>query len=659
VKSRRFRIIAANVLAILSVVVSMAAPIATEVATAARAGSPACPVGPVFFGRAECIGYFSGRDVYVNGVGVEIDNVIDNGNASLMNVTNVNNFVSTMRALLYGSNYNDSFGAAFIIDTMLNRQGSSFGGSRNTGIAYAKSNFATWEDRVRYYDAQGRVNWNQLIAFNAPFQNSGRSLRVISDDIFYRKQTDETQRTIVFTNPNGTKFEIKKNCGNLVGTPTPLVPPPAYNLDPDINVSINNGATEGDVAQVGDSIRFTYQVENAASVNSDGTTTCTIYGGTYTGYHPIPDPEDTTSNGGYVPPGTGCPRVFNRNSTTTLATETITATTANRTICRTLVINPYAFGKGPKAIEVCVMVAAQPYVKVFGGDVSVGNGMESNGCTPNNTAALNSWNKGGPGFVGAGSQFATMALDTIKDFGSAQGAITGNIAGRADNLAFANTLGDVFGGQFGSLPCIPDYFAQANNPEIVGNTVNLSPYTDRTRALQVNGNATISGNVNPGNRFILYVDGDAYINGNITFPGNWSYDRTPMFQIIAKGNIYIDKSVTRIDGAFIAQQTNAGTKGNIYTCATSTGPYTNTQLYSNCATQLRINGLFSASQVYLGRTANSISDSVAGETVAGSRAAEVFNYNPAMWIAQPRPGTTTSNSKVGNYDAITSLAPVL
>lgn len=655
---RHFRLIAAHSLAVLSVIVSMAAPIATEVASAARAGSPACPVGPVFFGRAECIGYFSGKDVYSNGI--EVDNVIDNNGASLMGVTNVDNFISTMRNLLYSSNYNDAFGAAFIIDTMLNRQGSSFGGARNNGISYAKSNFGTWETRVRDYNTAGRVNWNQLIAFNAPFQNSGRSLQVWNDDIFYRKQTDETQRTIVFTNPNGTKFEIKKNCGNLVGTPTPLVASAAYNLDPDIGVSINNGATEGDVAQVGDTIRFTYQVENSAATNSDGTTTCTIYGGTYTGYHPIPDPEDTTSNGGYVPPPTGCPRVFTRNTTTTLATETITATTANRTICRTLVINPYAVGKGPKTIEVCVMIAAQPYVKVFGGDVSVGNGMETNTCAPNATAALNSWNRGASrAFAGAGTQFATMALDTIKDFASAQGNIIGNIGGRADNLAFANTLGDTYGGALGSLPCIPDYFAQANNPEVVGGTVNLSSFTDRTRSIRVNGNATISGNVNPGNRFILYVDGDAYINGNITYPGNWEYTRTPMFQLIVKGNIYVDNNVSRVDGAYIAQPTATNTKGNIYTCAPGFSTYANSQLFTNCATQLRINGLLSASQVYLGRTFGSISEAPAGETAGNSRAGEVINYNPAMWIAQPLPGTTTSNAKVGNYDAITSLPPVL
>ena len=209
---KRKIILAVHGMLVLAIV---AAPfLAVPQVEAARAGSPACPPGRVLFGREQCIGYFTVRDVYGSN-GIDIDSVIDNGGNSLMGVTNVTNFISTLRALLYGSNYNDSFGAAFLIATMMGRNGSSFSGSRNTGIAWAKTNFASWQERVQYYQSQGRVNWNQLINFNAPFQNSGRSRIIMSDDIFYMTQTDETQRTIVFTNPNGTKFEIKKNCGNL------------------------------------------------------------------------------------------------------------------------------------------------------------------------------------------------------------------------------------------------------------------------------------------------------------------------------------------------------------------------------------------------------------------------------------------------------------
>lgn len=634
--------------------------LAVNTVHAARAGSPSCPPGRVLFGREQCIGYFSGRDVYGSG-GIDIDSVINNGGNSLMGVTNATNFISTLRTLLYGSNYDDSFGSAFIIATMMGRSGSSFGGSRNTGIAWAKSNFATWEARVRYYDSQGRANWNQLINFNAPFQNSGRSRIIISDDIFYMKQSDETQRTIVFTNPNGTKFEIKKNCGNLVGTPTPLVPLPAYELSPDIGVSINNGTKTGDVVQVGDTVRFTYAVENDSSTNSDGSTQCRIYGNAFNGYVPTPPPgsEHLSSSGGYIAPATGCPRVFNRNTTTTLATENITITTANQTICRTLWINPYAAGQAHRANEVCLIVAAQPYVKVFGGDVSAGNGIiagAGNNCTPNANASITSWNKGSATFAGAGTQFAALALGTIEEFASGQNT-TGAVL--PSGLTFANSPvdPDSYGGEVGSLPCIPDYYTlkPASTMPVSSNVSNMG-----TGAYEGSGTVTLDGgNVNPSERMTVYVNGNVYINGNITYTPNWSFRNTPLFQLVVRGDIFIDNNVTQLDGVYIAQA-NGAVGGNIYTCAT--GPSVlalNGALYNTCNTKLTVNGLFSAKQIHLMRTSGTISQSTAAESRTSNSAAEVFNYNPSLWIAQPAPGSNTNNTKVGDYDSITSLPPVL
>lgn len=650
---RKATIIVHSFIALTMLLAPLLAPLNAD---AARAGSSHCPTNRVLFSRPQCIGYFSGADVYANG-GIQVDNVIDNGNRSLLNVTNVNNFVSTLRSLLYGGNFNDSFGAAFLIDTMLNRKGTSFT-SRTNGINYAKSNFSTWEERVRYYDAQGRVNWNQLINFNAPFQNSGRSTQVFNDDIFYMKQESETQRTIVFTNPNGTKFEIKKNCGNLVGTPNPLVALPDYELTPDINTTINNGDKTGDVVQVGDTVRFTYSVENDSDANS-GSTTCTIYGGSYTGYHAVPEPEDKANVGGYTPPATGCPRVFNRNTNTTIATENITITTANQSICRTLVINPYAVNKGERAIEVCVYAAAQPYVKVFGGDVSAGNGIISGtgaNCTPNNQSSITAWNKGANTFAGAGTQFAAMALGTIEEFASGQRTTGVNVP---SGLAFANNApnGDDYGGEFGSLPCIPDYYAikPATTQPLPANVSAMG-----TGAYGANGTITLAGGqVNPGERITVYVQGDVYISSNITYTPNWNFRNVPLFQLVVRGNIYVDNNVTQLDGAYIAQP-NGGSGGNIYSCATNASALPlNGALYNTCNTKLTVNGLFSGRQVHLMRTTGTISQSTAGESRAANNAAEVFNFNPSMWIAQPAPGTNTGNTKVGEYDAITSLPPVL
>lgn len=647
----------------LAMVVSMMiGVIAPATVSAARAGSPSCPTGAAntFFGRAECIGYFTGADVYKNGVGIDVDSVIDNGGRALLDVTNVDNFISTMRSLLYGGG-NDAMGAAFLIDTMMKQNGSSFG-TVAKGITFAKNNFDTWEDQVRRYNTNGDVAWNQLVTYNAPFQNSARSKIIKNDDIFYKKLDDETQRTIVFTNSDGTHYRIKKNCGNLVGTPKGLDPLPNYNLTPNVGVTVNGGTTDG-VAQVGDTIKFTYAVSNSTGQASD-TTTCTIYGASYTGYHDQPASPETVNNNGYVPPGTGCPRTFAGNSNVTLATETITASTFNQTICRSLFVNPYKAGAGAKGDETCIVVAAKPYVRVFGGDVSAGNGIStgtSTACTPKESASINTWNNGGTTFTGAGTQFAALALGTIDDFSTAQKAV--NNTSLPSGLAFSNTdNGDDYGGNFGSLPCIPDYYSQAANTTTQSSPLSLSSLG--TGSYKVTGNLTlpggnIAGVINPGNRITVYVDGDVYIGGDIKYSGNWTYDKTPLFELVVQGNIYIAPGVHQLDGAYIAQQ-KSGAKGAIYTCGSAYAPYAiNGTMYNNCNSKLVVNGLFSAYQVYLMRTSGTVSQSTAGESAASSAAAEVFNYNPAMWIAQPAAGTTTTNSDALKYDAITSLPPIL
>lgn len=625
-------------------------------AFAARAGSDRCPTGRTVYGRAECIGYFTGADVYGSS-GIDVDDVIENGTVSLENVDNTDEFVSLMKSLLNGSKgANDQMGAAFIIDLMLGKNGSAFG-TVAKGVAYAKTNIAEWESRVRYYESKGWVKYQKTVAFAAGFQNSARSKIIKNDDIFYIKTTAETKKTIVFTNPDNTHFEIKQDCGNVVGTPKALVdvPDPKYSLYPGVNMEINDGNTEGTVAQLNDKVTFTYTVRNGGET-SDGTSTCNIYGNTYNGYNIPDDPETSGTGVGYG----GCTgRTFTKGATATIFTETFTVSAAQvgKTICRSLVVNPATPAGPPRADGACVVIAQKPYVKVFGGDVATGGGMENAACTPNATASINSWNKEDASYTGAGTQFAVMALGNIDQFATSQAATGVN---KPSGLAFSNTvLNDTYGGSFGSLPCIPDYYGQAANTTAVAGTVNVSSLV--TGAYKSSGNITISGgNANPGNRIVLYVDGDAYISSNITYPGTWTYDKVPLFELVVSGNIYIAPGVTQLDGAYIAQQKN-GAKGGIYTCATAAGPYalTDGAFYTPCKNKLTINGLFSATQVYLMRTFGTISSATANETAASSNAGEVFNYNPTLWIAQPPTGSNTNNSKVGKYDAITSLPPVL
>jgi hypothetical protein len=202
--------------------------------------------------------------------------------------------------------------------------------------------------------------------------------------------------------------------------------------------------------------------------------------------------------------------------------------------------------------------------------------------------------------------------------------------------------------------------ASASSNALAG-TVNVSSLINKP--YYAAANITLSaGNINPNTRPTVYVDGDVYISGDITNTGAWDVSSMPVFQLVARGNIYISPTVKRLDGVFIAQKTSAGTKGIVYTC---TNPAAGLQfnalpldgnLYDMCkAETLVVNGAVVADRLMLLRTKGSLKQSVAGETRASTTVGEVFNYNPSVWIAQP----DYLGGKVDDYDAITSLPPVL
>jgi hypothetical protein len=429
----------------------------------------------------------------------------------------------------------------------------------------------------------------------------------------------------------------------------------AFNLAPNINATINGGAVAGNVAEVGDSVTFTYAVNNTGATGSVNTIACNIYGKVYTGYTAVPSPNDSASDAGYVPPGTGCPRAFPMGNTT-LVSETVTASTGNRSICRALKINP-ATPQGPAAsTEVCVYVTNKPYLRAYGGDVSAGNGFATgtgDTCTANSDGAIVSWNKEAAGsYAGAGTQFAAYALDQIYDFATALGNTGG--AGAGSGLAFANNApsGGVFGGNLGSTACITDFYSAA--PTTAPLTItDLGAAALTTGAYSKTGPVTLGGTLTAAKRLSIYVNGDVIINSNITYPASWTVDDQPLVQIVAKGNIYIDNDVTQLDGVYIAQRNGSG-GGVIYTCANGAAAIATNALAGSCSNKLTVNGSFVAYQVQFLRAAGSLAQGSAAETSASSKAAEVFNYNPAAWMVYP-PGQTNTTE----YDSITSLPPIL
>ncbi|HLZ14529.1 MAG TPA: hypothetical protein VKQ34_00900 [Candidatus Saccharimonadales bacterium] len=458
---------------------------------------------------------------------------------------------------------------------------------------------------------------------------------------------------IYFRDPSGAVvYEIRRPCMNPFGTMNPLsAPPPQYNLTS--NISITQGGTplpNGSYVEAGLPIQFAYSVNNSMAGTAAGIS-CTAKSSNFVGYN-------NSNAAGGTPPGVSCTSTFGPGNTS-LGTENIASAPANTSLCRSLTISPSTPSGGTSFVNDCVFVVSKPYMRTYGGDVSAGNPpCSAPGSVVN--AAIVTWNKEGAGaFAGAGAQYAALAVDRIYDFSTALGNAGG--AAKPDGLAFANTAavsGGVFGGNAGTPSCIPDYYSRmpATTSALSSSNVSLLG----TGTFTATGPITLSGNINPGQRTAIYVNGDVLITGNITFPGIWDVAHLPFFEIIAKGNIYVSSSVTQIDGLYVAQP-NGAAGGVISTCAqpglpatSYIGQLTNGVFNTPCNNQLTVNGAFVATQVQLLRTHGTLNNSVAGELNTSGNQAEVFNYSPALWMAMP-PNQGTSDT----YDSITSLPPIL
>lgn len=293
---------------------------------------------------------------------------------------------------------------------------------------------------------------------------------------------------------------------------------------------------------------------------------------------------------------------------------------------------------------------------------------------------------------GASSQYGALSLGAV-DGDSASGAVKGFYTGGAqaaggakafNYLTFANTSG--WGGNFdGSVRqsnCIADYYSklpasatakttgdQLNSFYNTSGTYNISTVAAGTNYNLVSGPVAIPDGV----KVSLFVNGNVYIGSNITYAGGNNANSIPKFALVVKGSIYIDPSVTRLDGFYIAQPSSVTAAssvntdtGIIWTChPNDQAPFDYTYPATGaCHTNsLVINGAVVAKQVNFLRTkgdissANTSEDTLAGGT-GSSNIAEIINYTPQMFMGGGF-FTTTSNTASGlPIDSIFSLPPV-
>ena len=477
-------------------------------------------------------------------------------------------------------------------------------------------------------------------------------------------------------NPGGAAsatYIIDRDCGNVEKDANALhTPPPLqFTLAPVIQPSVNG--TAGNVAEPGDTLQFTYYVNKSGPDPSSPTTSCNVYQLTQPGYvNPAP-PGGSVNNAGVSCPSTFAPG----SSQPQVDTWQITDAAANTSYCTAMTVSPQN-GNGGTATspETCIIVANKPYSTLSGADASVGGGIATapSVCPENTNGTIASWNAGsGNSYAGAGTQFAAYALAALNGFSTAQGMAGGSST--PTTLTFANTAGTgTWGGELATgAACIPNYYATVTtaNPTAEPQSQLTSLGSLSKGSYTATGNITTGATTIPtGDQLTLYVNGNLYIDGNITYQSPWAtVQDIPKLEVIVQGNIYIAPGVTELDGIYIAQEApdssgalNAAddTGGTIYTCAMDDATYSTTAtdpnfFYPTCDQQLTVNGAFVANNVNLMRAYGTLPDAAPNtDTTAGYEPAEVFNYNPAVWMA---PSTNTGT--VGSDDDITSLPPVL
>jgi len=266
----------------------------------------------------------------------------------------------------------------------------------------------------------------------------------------------------------------------------------------------------------------------------------------------------------------------------------------------------------------CDTVQNRPFFKAYGSGVSAGGAFNPSGTSSCSTVGgeLASWNNdsgtnpipggGGPDY-GASSQFSALSLTDIVGFASAQTAF-----GRSPtDLSFANSGAGVnvstdayspyLGGKFANTQCLTDVVKPTG-----GDTTNVAG----NLILGLGG--TVVNPISPGDNKSIFVTGNVYIKNNITYGSGWTMNNVPSFVLSATGNIYIDPSVTELDGLYIAKPNSGGAGGEIYTCYPGLGPvtaaYISNLFNEGCNNQLAVYGRFEANKVNMMRTYGSIRD---------------------------------------------------
>lgn len=273
--------------------------------------------------------------------------------------------------------------------------------------------------------------------------------------------------------------------------------------------------------------------------------------------------------------------------------------------------NLAVYTSGPAADTRCPRVRNEPYFKVYHSDISAGGAFDK--CTFDGGTLAGYADISDPAGATRGSTTQLSALALLKITGVASAKSPAEIAGSPTKLTFANknvqidasgNESPVLGGQFGGCRTLTNEAPPPSASQYIGSNFALS---GKNGAYKTSGNLTVTGGkLLKNNNASMFVNGDAYISGDITYGNNWKAGTAPSFVLHATGNIYIAPGVRQLAGVFIAQN-------KIYTCADKVNhfkPMSVDKIYTDCNKQLEVDGSFVAKQINLMRTFGSLRDEV-------------------------------------------------
>jgi hypothetical protein len=693
-------------------VVCICMPLFRDHAAAVAPGTYSQYCGATVLGRQGCHGYFGNLNYFnddpdstaaVSGTDILINWSDTKADAIPINIATAasfeNEIVQYLQQASSGTYDYDGVGAAFIIDSMLGENGTSLCSSGTCtwqdGVKYANANLANWEARVNYYAQKGWISWDQQVTLpigtydsthlcyvGAPTSCGGSAeIRQYDSQDFTYRADNSTAITdmIVFHNPDGSVVEIRRACGNLTAptegltappgstnptpTPTPTPPPP-----PPPVYTCGNSSTDPATLQPNQSFTTNINVDYS--------------GGTpiYTSFHvSITGSSSLYANNNAQPVSKTASSLSYSVPSLRAPPEAGAYTISWQLYNGNIALSPSCSGQ--------IKTIALPYFSVYGSDVSSGG--DFNACTANG-GTLAGWYDSQNAQAGASTLLGAIAIGKINGFASAQNTATGAPNNPANGLSFANTSpvsgsspSAKLGGNFGGVHCLFSPTAPKTTEQniVSPTTIGLGALT--SGAHSYNGNLYLNGGtVASGKSIAIYVTGNVYIKSNITYGtdtnGTWTINKNggtdiPSFTLVdTGGNIYLDPSVSELDGIYVAESSNDH-GGTIYTCSQISGssfvPVAAPNLYTSCAGQLTVYGSFIADQVNLMRTYGTLNDAKTSDNPAGAKhvcsngvnasvcAAEVFDFSPEMYLSSP--DIQQPNNGAETYNAMTSLPPVL